>query len=237
MAEAAGRGAGLGAYRLLSHDGTPAAYRLVAENVIPVGQTRRDDKGDEVQFTIQGTTYELTREQVESVLASTSPDEVSTYFVEVAGRRYPVKQVLAEATGLSKRDFDSGLAQRVLKGLGFEVLSTAPGARGRVPGSTRSFGGVEWGLAESENGYEEAPSGKLHLPDCAHGVARPVRVWSQDEAVETWRSAPDVDLRSLDDPGWCSDCAAIRGAIDPGTPADRDPTTAKTGRAERWRSH
>ncbi|QHC68150.1 AAA domain-containing protein [Rathayibacter sp. VKM Ac-2759] len=186
-----------------------------------------------MRFTIRGTTYELTREQVEVILATTLPDEVSTYFVEVEGRRYPVKQVLAEATDLNKRDFDSGLAQRVLKGLGFEVLSTAPGARGRVPGSTRSFGGVEWGLAESENGYEEAPSGKLHLPGCAHGVATPVRIWSQAETAEAWSSAPDVDLRVLEHPGWCSDCAAIRGRVDPGASADRDQVTAKTGRAER----
>ncbi|KQQ05897.1 MULTISPECIES: AAA family ATPase [unclassified Rathayibacter] len=186
-----------------------------------------------MQFTIKGTTYELTRQQVEGILATTPPDEVSTYFMEVGGRRYPVKQVLAEATDLSKRDFGSGLAQRVLKGLGFVVLSTVPGARGRIPGSTRSFGGVEWGLAESENGYEEAPSGKLHLPGCAHGVSSPVRVWSQDDAAEAWRTAPDLDLRSLNHPGWCSDCAAIRGTVDPGAPADRDQRTAKTGRAER----
>ncbi|MDY0914855.1 AAA family ATPase [Rathayibacter festucae] len=186
-----------------------------------------------MQFTIKGTTYELTREQVEGILATTTPDEVSTYFVEVDSHRYPVKQVIAEASDLSKRDFDSGLAQRVLRGLGFEVLSTAPGARGRVPGSTRSFGGVEWGLAQSENGYEAAPSGKLHLPDCAHGVTAPVRVWAQGEAMEAWRSAPDVDLRTLTGPGWCSDCAAIRGTIDPSAPADRDQKIAKTGRAER----
>lgn len=186
-----------------------------------------------MQFTIKGAAYELTRQEVEGILVTTLPDEPSIYFVEVEDRRFPVKQVLAEATGLSKRDFDSGLAQRVLKGLGFEVLSTAPGARGRVPGSTRSFGGVEWGLAESGSGYEQAPSNKLHLPGCAHGVAVPVRVWSQEEAAEVWRSAPDVDLRSLEEPGWCSDCIAIRGTIDPAAPADRDQTTAKTGRAER----
>lgn len=198
-----------------------------------VRQTHRNDEGDEVQFTINGATYELTREQVESTLARTAPAEVSTYSVEVSGSRFPVKQVISEVTGLQRSEFTSGQAQRVLTGLGFLVLSTAPGAQGRISGSTRSFDGVEWGLAASEHGYEEASSGKLHLPGCAHGVTTPIRIWAQDEVLKAWGAAPDVDLRTLTRPGWCSDCAAIRGTTDPGVPAEQPETSGRTGRAER----
>ncbi|WP_445337115.1 McrB family protein [Clavibacter sp. CFBP 8614] len=86
-----------------------------------------------MEFTINGERYDLTRAGVESVLASLEPEEVRTYFVEVDGRRFPVKQVLAEATGLSAAAFDSGRAQRILRSVGFDVL----GVSGAVTESTR----------------------------------------------------------------------------------------------------
>lgn len=186
-----------------------------------------------MQVTINASTYELTKEGIEVDLASRTPEPVTTYWVDVVGRQFPVKQVLSAATGLANRDFDSGRAQSVLRRLGFDVQSSAPGARGRVPGSTRAFAGVEWGLATSPDGYEEAPSGKLHLPGCAHGVGTPVRTWSPDETLSAWRNAPDVELRAQTAPGWCSDCAAIRGTTDLITPATLDDKPVRTGRAER----
>ncbi len=186
-----------------------------------------------MQVTINASTYELSKEGIEIDLASRTPEPLTTYWVDVAGRRFPVKQVLSAATGLTNRDFDSGRAQSVLRRLGFDIQSSAPGARGRVPDSTRAFAGVEWGLATSPDGYEEAPSGKLHLPGCAHGVGTPVRTWSPDETLAAWRNAPDVELRTQTDPGWCSDCAAIRGATDLVSPATPDDKPVRTGRAER----
>ena len=186
-----------------------------------------------MQFTINRSTHELTRDGVESALSTRTPGAVTTYSVEIGGRRFPVKQVISEATGLTNDEFGSQRAQSILRELGYEVLSTAPGARGRIPQSTRTFAGVSWGLAESEAGYEEAPSGKLHLPGCTHGVVSPQRVWAIDEALDAWMKAPDSDLREQRGPGWCSDCAAIRGAADPGRPKDPNDTATDIGRAER----
>jgi 5-methylcytosine-specific restriction protein B len=76
-----------------------------------------------VEFTINGERYDLTRAGVESILATLEPGSVHTYSVELEGRHFPVKQVLAESTGLSVTDFDSTRAQRILQSLGFEVLS------------------------------------------------------------------------------------------------------------------
>ncbi|MBT1636777.1 AAA family ATPase [Clavibacter michiganensis] len=73
-------------------------------------------------FTINGVRYDLTRAGVEAAVATLEPDAVHTYFIEVEGRRFPVKQVLAEATGLRHRPFDSGHAQRIFRSLGFDVL-------------------------------------------------------------------------------------------------------------------
>jgi 5-methylcytosine-specific restriction protein B len=83
-----------------------------------------------MQFTINRARYDLTREGVESALATLEPESVDTYSVEVEGRRFPVKQVLAVATGLSTEDFGSTRAQRVLRSLGFDVLGGTDAATG-----------------------------------------------------------------------------------------------------------
>ncbi|RIJ60189.1 AAA family ATPase [Clavibacter phaseoli] len=83
-----------------------------------------------MEFTIKGEQYDLTRTGVESVLATVEPGTVDTYSVESDGRRFPVKQVLAVATGLPTRDFDSTRAQRVLRSLGFDVLGGTHAATG-----------------------------------------------------------------------------------------------------------
>jgi 5-methylcytosine-specific restriction protein B len=75
-----------------------------------------------MEFTINGERHDLTRAGVESVLATLEPGTVHTYSVEVEGRRFPVKQVLAEATGLAVTDFVSTRARGVLRSLGFDVL-------------------------------------------------------------------------------------------------------------------
>ncbi|MBM7388017.1 5-methylcytosine-specific restriction protein B [Clavibacter michiganensis] len=75
-----------------------------------------------MEFTINGERYDLTRPGVESVLATLEPGLVHTYSVEVDGRRFPVKQVLAEVTGLSVTDFVSTRARGVLRSLGFDVF-------------------------------------------------------------------------------------------------------------------
>lgn len=86
-----------------------------------------------MEFTIDGTRYDLTRAGVEAGLATREPETVHTYSVEVDGRRFPVKQVLAVATGLSTTDFDSTRAQRILRSLGFQLL----GGTGADMGPTR----------------------------------------------------------------------------------------------------
>jgi len=80
-----------------------------------------------VEFTIEGERFDLTRAGVESILARLEPAEVNTYSIEFEGRRFPVKQVLAEATGLRHKTFDSGRAQRILRSIGFDVLGGTGG--------------------------------------------------------------------------------------------------------------
>lgn len=73
-----------------------------------------------VDFTINGERHRLTREQVVRVMCSQAPEEIRKHSVEVSGTQYPVKQVLAAATGVDRLDFTSALARRALSRLGFE---------------------------------------------------------------------------------------------------------------------
>jgi hypothetical protein len=70
-------------------------------------------------FTISGEPFELERETVERAVEGVLPDPVREHYVVVGGRRFPPKQVIADATGLDRADFTTHQARRVLKRLGF----------------------------------------------------------------------------------------------------------------------
>jgi len=75
--------------------------------------------GEEHEFTIGGTRHRATRQLVEERLASVQPERIRKYFVEVGGRRYPVKQAVSVGLGVPRASFQSQEAFRILRTLGF----------------------------------------------------------------------------------------------------------------------
>ncbi|MGH9774851.1 MAG: hypothetical protein ACRD50_07870 [Candidatus Acidiferrales bacterium] len=73
------------------------------------------------RFRLAGKELELSKGDVEGALEHVAPEEVRKYCVAVHGRRYPVKQALAAATGVSTDRFISTDAARILRSVGFEV--------------------------------------------------------------------------------------------------------------------
>jgi len=69
------------------------------------------------QFTISGFQFELTKEDVENKLRPVVPEPIRDLYVEVERNKYPVKQALAEATGLQRGQFTSHDAMRVFRKL------------------------------------------------------------------------------------------------------------------------
>lgn len=69
------------------------------------------------QFTIGGLQFELSKDDVESKLRSVVPEPIRDLFVEVERNKFPVKQALAEATGLQRGRFTSHDAMRVFRKL------------------------------------------------------------------------------------------------------------------------
>jgi hypothetical protein len=74
-----------------------------------------------ITFTIGGSEFDLSAEEVERKLKGVVPEEIQQVYVEVAGKRYPVKQALAVSAGLMRSGFTTQNAVRVLRKLGFKL--------------------------------------------------------------------------------------------------------------------
>lgn len=75
-----------------------------------------------MRFTLDGESFELTPELVRARLAGIVPEGIREYWVEIDGTRWPVKQVISLATGVSDRQrFQSQSSRRWLQNLGFTI--------------------------------------------------------------------------------------------------------------------
>lgn len=93
-----------------------------------------------LRFKLDGETFELTREAVTARLRGHQPEEVREHWVDIDGTRWPVKQVIALATGVSDRSrFQSQSSRRWLMHLGFPIGggSTASPLTGRSRSTQR----------------------------------------------------------------------------------------------------
>lgn len=90
-----------------------------------------------VSFTLSGHSLELDPVTVSPRLAGVVPEPLRTHWVEVAGQRWPPKQVVEVVTGVPRREYTSHAALRVLRRLGFATSSWAQSwaVDGQVPGA------------------------------------------------------------------------------------------------------
>lgn len=90
-------------------------------------------RADQIQFTASGRRMTLTRDQVLRSVKGTTPGTLRTHAVLIGGTRYPVKEVVALASGLDPLDFNTNQARRWLRQLGFDVERVS-GSSGRASG-------------------------------------------------------------------------------------------------------
>lgn len=84
------------------------------------------------KFTLRGEALDLDRGDVEKALRGVEPESVTKHAAEINGKLYPVKQVLAEVLEgkeISRLDFTSADARRILRRLGFRLFEEGPRAR------------------------------------------------------------------------------------------------------------
>ena len=84
---------------------------------------RTDTPGEHgmIHFTLDGEDRRLSREMVIERLQRRTPGNVLTYWVDVDGVRWPVKQAFAIALSIDPKQFQSWDARRRLEALGFEI--------------------------------------------------------------------------------------------------------------------
>lgn len=78
-----------------------------------------------MEFVIRGQRFNLSREEIEKRLKDVEPRGNSKYRVVIHGRKYPIKQVISQATGLPSIAFTTQDAYRLLSRLGFEIKQNA----------------------------------------------------------------------------------------------------------------
>lgn len=92
-----------------------------------------------VSFTLNGVAYRVDTDEARRRILSTPPDTVRTHWVEIDGRRWPVKQALEVVVGVSRDEFISHAAVRLLSRMGFQTsalpVSGAPRSTAPSPGA------------------------------------------------------------------------------------------------------
>jgi hypothetical protein len=78
---------------------------------------------NQLGFTIGGVQFFLNKEDVQRSLASVEPENVREVYVDVNGKKYPIKQAFAQATGLLRGGFTTHDAMRVFRKLSLPVGS------------------------------------------------------------------------------------------------------------------
>ena len=103
-----------------------------------------------IRVQVAGHAFALDQRGVCSALDDIEPRPIRDHFVEIRGRRFPVKQALAVATGLDPSDFTSQHARSALRRLGLPLgrLSAETGGAATHHGGFSAEPPVRYGPAD-----------------------------------------------------------------------------------------
>ncbi len=166
-----------------------------------------------MQFVLGGKSYELAFENVVEAANRLLPDYIDgrhKYYVVIDDRRFPVKQLFAEATGLSRAEFITDDAFRHLKKLGFMIqqfnrpagLQTELDAS-NAAGKPSAAGGASFAvsLEPDEDGYIVASCPQL--PGChSQGRSRQEAVRNIKEAIRGYIASMKVHGEEIPAVDW-----------------------------------
>lgn len=75
-------------------------------------------------FVLGGARYEVTPAQFEERLKNIDPEPIRKYWVEIDGKRFPVKQAVGVGLGAERATFSSSQAISILRKLGYSPQET-----------------------------------------------------------------------------------------------------------------
>jgi Holliday junction resolvase-like predicted endonuclease len=131
-----------------------------------------------MRFILNGTSVQLSREQVEKRLRDVPPEPIQKHAVRINNVWYPVKQAFERAIGVSRNEFRSHSARRHLAALGFEM-----------------HGAVE----PRDSPHAESARPRPHRAD---RNSRPTSQSSRDESWHTEASVQAAVVSHLARQGW-----------------------------------
>jgi hypothetical protein len=76
---------------------------------------------DKSHASLGGVSYPLDRKQFEARVANAQPEAVKKYFVEIGGRKFPVKQAVSVGLGAPRAAFRTDAAIHALTKLGYQT--------------------------------------------------------------------------------------------------------------------
>lgn len=81
---------------------------------------------DNSHVSLGGMAYPLDRKQFETRLTGAQPEAIRKYFVEIGGRKFPVKQAVSVGLGAPRASFRTDAAIHVLTKLGYQTQEVVP---------------------------------------------------------------------------------------------------------------
>jgi hypothetical protein len=120
-----------------------------------------------VRVQIAGHIFELHEPDVSRLVSRTEPAEIRDHFVEIGGRRYPVKQAIAAVTGLDLSDFTSQHARSALRRLGLPVGRLSAAAKADAPRGGAAAGGSARTAVRATEPASMSPDGERGDPAAA----------------------------------------------------------------------
>lgn len=134
---------------------------------VAVGGSNAAD-GDPWDFVLNGTRIVVEADDVRNAVRDGAPEGVREHWVDVDGVRWPPKQVLALATGLSRQQFTSHVALRQLQRLGFQTSASAWSGATREPNLTAMRAAK---TAQPEAPDHSATTGRIVMVGCSQTKA------------------------------------------------------------------
>jgi hypothetical protein len=81
---------------------------------------------DNSHVSLGGVTYPIDRKAFEARVAAAQPEAIRKYFVEIGGRKFPVKQAVSVGLGAPRASFRTDAAIHTLTKLGYETKELTP---------------------------------------------------------------------------------------------------------------
>jgi len=101
-------------------------YELVSRGHSDAARLSESVAAEASEIRLGGVQYPIDRKSFEERLANAQPEAIHKYFVEIGGRKFPVKQAVSVGLGAPRASFRTDAAIHALTKLGYQTKEVAP---------------------------------------------------------------------------------------------------------------